>query len=97
MSAKRTHADVPLLPVSQRDGHLRLEMTPEGFQLDSFVLEYRDNLEVHEPAWFREEIARQVTRIGALYGLRLVLAGEATGRRTRARGHCEQKRPPRMA
>ncbi len=55
-------------------------MTPEGFdQLDSFVLEYRANVEVLEPAWFREEITRQVIRIGALYGLRLAPAGETPG------------------
>jgi predicted DNA-binding transcriptional regulator YafY len=58
--------------IDEPDGSLRLVMTPEGLdQLDSFVLEYRDNVEVIEPAWFREEIMRQVVRIGAIYGLKL--------------------------
>ena len=68
---RRVHPTQKL--IDEPDGSLRLEMTPEGLdQLDSFVLEYRDNVEVLEPAWFREEIKRQVTRIGAIYGLRLV-------------------------
>jgi proteasome accessory factor B len=67
---RRIHPSEKL--IDQPDGSLILEMTPEGFdQLDSWVLEYRDNVEVLEPAWFREEITRQVTRIGAIYGLKL--------------------------
>jgi predicted DNA-binding transcriptional regulator YafY len=67
---RRIHPSQKLIDLP--DGSLLLEMTPEGFdQLDSWVLEYRDNVEVLEPAWFREEIARQVTRIGAIYGLKL--------------------------
>jgi proteasome accessory factor B len=59
--------------IDQPDGGLTVEMTPEGLdQLDSFVFEYRDNVEVLEPAWFREEIKRQVVSIGKIYGLRLV-------------------------
>jgi proteasome accessory factor B len=68
---RRIHATQEF--IEEADGSLRLVMTPEGLdQLDSFVLEYRDNVEVIEPTWFREEIMRQVVRIGAIYGLKLV-------------------------
>jgi hypothetical protein len=67
---RRIHATQKL--IDQADGSLVVEMTPDGTdQLDSFVLEYRDNVEVLEPAWFREEIKRQIVRIGAIYGLRV--------------------------
>jgi predicted DNA-binding transcriptional regulator YafY len=73
---RRIHATQKL--IDEQDGALTVEMTPEGLdQLDSFVFEYRDNVEVLEPPSFRAEIVRQVVRIGAIYGLRLTPGGES--------------------
>jgi proteasome accessory factor B len=85
VTRRRIHATQKL--IEEEDGALTVEMTPEGFdQLDSFVFEYRDNVEVVEPAWFREEIARQIVRMGAIYGLRLTPAGEPDGARRGSAG-----------